>query len=379
MKNFLSKSLAKKENFSYQIIDFDKLLYIYLYDDFDIEDEALEEFLFEQGVLRLGIKDEFDYHLSYSQKHNLFFLKDEFLDKDKKLAIAEPLVFKSLAKCKFCVIILRKTYSFICFFDDEKLLLCKNIPKFNLDFLKDKTQAQKQELFEALFDTQAKIKDDINFQESQQIFVDDGGIGFLDFLKGQGDLDCEAVVSSDLNLKSGFFLKLEKGENFLRDFIPKKNIFLGISLAFIASVLCVFVYLGVSAFLKYYDYQENYAFLSENEKKGQDLNELFSKLQATSQENEEQIASLEKKLEDLHFEPMSHFFSALEPMTSLLRSYEIKLETFEFEGKKYKLVLIDNDKTQELIKSLYMNSHFILKSKELKEGFYTLVLELKND
>ena len=90
-------------------------------------------------------------NLLQDNKALVFLTLDENLDFKGDFAFAEPLLWRNLRAYDgfmqippfYAVFVLQKSYGYVAFLGDEKLLCLKNLPQFTLDYLQGKDEAQR--------------------------------------------------------------------------------------------------------------------------------------------------------------------------------------------------------------------------------------------
>lgn len=403
MKNILAKFLNPKgaNSQNAQVIEFDKILYIQL-EKPPLKNENLEEYLFEKACDELGIKEGFNYAMSYIlniDKSFVFLTLYENLEQKFDFAFCEALVWRNLNKWQdfvisqnkeifanktklstsYAVLVLRQNYGFVAFFEGENLLCLKNIPQFSLDYLQNKDQDIKQNFLEQRLYVFLKPLFEL-YECKSLVFINDE-FNFAQFLSNKLQVLNFKLgeFSSNFQIKDLVFLQMKREENtsnFLRHKI--KNIFLKRLVAgFLLSFLLGFIFPICEFYVRQNDIKNSFLNLND------DLNQKELRFDDLEKQNTNNTLSIEQMKARVDFinkelKPML-LLDTLQTLFSLIYQNRAKIVNLELKDREIKILMPNDKASAGFIKELYLNSFFTLKNKELLGDFYELSLELKNE
>lgn len=375
--HFLTKLFHSKAQ-NIQVIDFDKILYTELESP---KSNNLEEVLFDKACEELGIKESFDYAMSYTldeQKALVFLTSNANLNKQSDFAFAEPLIWQNLSQIQtniapfYAVFVLKENYGFVAFFANSKLLHLKNLPQFNASHLKNKDKAYKISFLNEKICEQSRVKELCRLYQSKIFVLDD-------------ELDLAHHLSSELKiphlktkihppqlqelLKKAQMQKHDEKANFLHHKIDD-SLLKRLLACFVLCFVLGFCVIVAEFFIKKHSLKSSFK-IDKNIPN-------FSTLQ---KENAQNALIIRQKKEVLtfineEFKP-SILLDTLKPLFTLLHQKAIKLESLKLSDNEITLLIPSDEASAEFIKELYAHSFFTLKHKELKNSLYELVLERK--
>lgn len=378
--------ISFKKEIKIEFASFDTLAYA------SIESVENEESLFEKACFELGIKELYSKQMAYMQAKNksLVFLKD-FKASKNPFIYPEPLKFLAFFGTKthfnnLCFIHIKAHYSYLAFYEDKNLVFCKNIPKFCLNFLHDKTN--KNELFEEFIIKQGRL-DELckNYKsEALALFVEAKESDFSSILSQRG-FNAFSIKRQDLKDQNLFYK--QEHANFQRHLKNKDtSLILKLLACVFISFILAFAYVSFQAYeaFKNYELLQSKEFDFKNTLKELELkeNELSKELENLSSQNELQSLHLQKEnqrmknLEDnLYLKSSINFLYTL---TKELNLHKITITSLKLEQNSLSIQAKQSLNLQNFITKLENhNLAFYLKNKELKEGFYTLTLEENNE
>lgn len=374
---FLAKLFHSKAP-NIQVIDFDKILYTELESP---KSNNLEEVLFDKACEELGIKESFNYAMSYTlneQKALVFLTSNANLNKQSDFAFAEPLIWQNLSQIQtdiapfYAVFVLKENYGFVAFFANSKLLHLKNLPQFNASHLKNKDKAYKISFLNEKICEQSRVKELCRLYQSKIFVLDD-------------ELDLAHHLSSELKiphlqtkihppqlqelLKKAQMQKHDEKANFLHhkaDDSLLKRLLACFVLCFVLG-FCVIV---AEFFIKKHSLKSSF-----------EIDKNIPNFSTLQKENAQNALIIRQKKEVLtfineEFKP-SILLDTLKPLFTLLHQKAIKLESLKLSDNEITLLIPSDEASAEFIKELYAHSFFTLKHKELKNSLYELVLERK--
>lgn len=375
--DFLAKLFHSKAP-NIQVIDFDKVIYTELESP---KSNNLEEVLFDKACEELGIKESFDYAMSYTldeQKALVFLTSSANLNKQSDFAFAEPLIWQNLSQMQtdiapfYAVFVLKENYGFVAFFGNSKLLHLKNLPQFNASHLKNKDKAYKISFLNEKICEQSRVKELCRLYQSKIFVLDD-------------ELDLAHHLSSELKiphlktkihpaklqelLKKAQMQKHDEKANFLHhkaDDSLLKRLLACFVLCFVLG-FCVIV---AEFFIKKHSLKSSF-----------EIDKNIPNFSSLQKENAQNALIIRQKKEVLtfineEFKP-SILLDTLKPLFTLLHQKAIKLESLKLSDNEITLLIPSDEASAEFIKELYAHSFFTLKHKELKNSLYELILERK--
>ncbi|TQR34695.1 hypothetical protein DMB92_01675 [Campylobacter sp. MIT 99-7217] len=373
--------ISFKKDIRAKFLDFDKLHYVQIAFS---DEQNLEEFFLKQACLELGLKDIFSYELAFLKDKNtahVFLCEYDDLDKEYDFITSEILCFSYLKALNtdesgnFCVLYFEKSYSFMAIFEDNILKICKNIPKYTQNLLKDKNKFDDKTF---LADLQSlELKELMQKYKSEEIFV------FFD----EEYKDLLALLQDNFALKSSYINKQtmsnllflaskeqNKDINFNKNFIFTQSKFfnqllLVFSLAFVLSIAYP-LYDFVDFKLKEDTYKHN---ISKNKLHQENTQKLKEEQAFMLEQKEELTKELSK-----HLNP-SFMLEILEKLSLALAQNKTKINSLNIENKN---LIISADKSpafERFSVQIYSNAYFILKDKKQDEGSLELFLEFKDE
>ncbi len=375
--DFLAKLFHSKAP-NIQVIDFDKILYTELESP---KSNNLEEVLFDKACEELGIKESFDYAMSYTldeQKALVFLTSNANLNKQSDFAFAEPLIWQNLSQMQtdiapfYAVFVLKENYGFVAFFGNSKLLHLKNLPQFNASHLKNKDKAYKINFLNEKICEQSRVKELCRLYQSKVFVLDD-------------ELDLTHHLSSELKiphlktkihpaklqelLKKAQMQKHDEKANFLHHKIDD-SLLKRLLTCFVLCFVLGFCVIVAEFFIKKHSLKSSF-----------EIDKNIPNFSTLQKENAQNALIIRQKKEVLtfiseEFKP-SILLDTLKPLFTLLHQKAIKLESLKLSDNEITLLIPSDEASAEFIKELYAHSFFTLKHKELKNSLYELVLERK--
>lgn len=375
--DFLAKLFHSKAP-NIQVIDFDKILYTELESP---KSNNLEEVLFDKACEELGIKESFDYAMSYTldeQKALVFLTSNANLNKQSDFAFAEPLIWQNLSQMQtdiapfYAVFVLKENYGFVAFFGNSKLLHLKNLPQFNASHLKNKDKAYKISFLNEKICEQSRVKELCRLYQSKVFVLDD-------------ELDLTHHLSSELKiphlqtkihpaklqelLKKAQMQKHDEKANFLHHKIDD-SLLKRLLACFVLCFVLGFCVIVAEFFIKKHSLKSSF-----------EIDKNIPNFSTLQKENAQNALIIRQKKEVLtfiseEFKP-SILLDTLKPLFTLLHQKAIKLESLKLSDNEITLLIPSDEASAEFIKELYAHSFFTLKHKELKNSLYELVLERK--
>lgn len=375
--DFLAKLFHSKAP-NIQVIDFDKILYTELESP---KSNNLEEVLFDKACEELGIKESFDYAMSYTldeQKALVFLTSNANLNKQSDFAFAEPLIWQNLSQMQtdiapfYAVFVLKENYGFVAFFGNSKLLHLKNLPQFNASHLKNKDKAYKINFLNEKICEQSRVKELCRLYQSKVFVLDD-------------ELDLTHHLSSELKiphlktkihpaklqelLKKAQMQKHDEKANFLHHKIDD-SLLKRLLTCFVLCFVLGFCVIVAEFFIKKHSLKSSF-----------EIDKNIPNFSTLQKENAQNAIIIRQKKEVLtfineEFKP-SILLDTLKPLFTLLHQKAIKLESLKLSDNEITLLIPSDEASAEFIKELYAHSFFTLKHKELKNSLYELVLERK--
>lgn len=375
--HFLTKLFHSKAQ-NIQVIDFDKILYTELESP---KSNNLEEVLFDKACEELGIKESFDYAMSYTldeQKALVFLTSNANLNKQSDFAFAEPLIWQNLSQIQtniapfYAVFVLKENYGFVAFFGNSKLLHLKNLPQFNASHLKNKNKAYKISFLNEKICEQSRVKELCRLYQSKIFVLDD-------------ELDLAHHLSSELKiphlktkihppqlqelLKKAQMQKHDEKANFLHHKIDD-SLLKRLLACFVLCFVLGFCVIVAEFFIKKHSLKSSF-----------EIDKNIPNFSTLQKENAQNALIIRQKKEVLtfineEFKP-SILLDTLKPLFTLLHQKAIKLESLKLSDNEITLLIPSDEASAEFIKELYAHSFFTLKHKELKNSLYELVLERK--
>lgn len=374
--DFLAKLFHSKAP-NIQVIDFDKILYTELESP---KSNNLEEVLFDKACEELGIKESFDYAMSYTldeQKALVFLTSNANLNKQSDFAFAEPLIWQNLSQMQtdiapfYAVFVLKENYGFVAFFGNSKLLHLKNLPQFNASHLKNKDKAYKISFLNEKICEQSRVKELCRLYQSKVFVLDD-------------ELDLTHHLSLELKiphlqtkihppqlqelLKKAQMQKHDEKANFLHRKIDD-SLLKRLLACFVLCFVLGFCVIVAEFFIKKHSLKSSF-----------EIDKNIPNFSTLQKENAQNALIIRQKKEVLtfindEFKP-SILLDTLKPLFTLLHQKAIKLESLKLSDNEITLLIPSDEASAEFIKELYAHS-FTLKHKELKNSLYELVLERK--
>lgn len=374
---FLAKLFHSKAP-NIQVIDFDKILYTELESP---KSNNLEEVLFDKACEELGIKESFNYAMSYTlneQKALVFLTSNANLNKQSDFAFAEPLIWQNLSQIQtdiapfYAVFVLKENYGFVAFFANSKLLHLKNLPQFNASHLKNKDKAYKISFLNEKICEQSRVKELCRLYQSKIFVLDD-------------ELDLAHHLSSELKiphlktkihppqlqelLKKAQMQKHDEKANFLHHKIDD-SLLKRLLACFVLCFVLGFCVIVAEFFIKKHSLKSSF-----------EIDKNIPNFSTLQKENAQNALIIRQKKEVLtfineEFKP-SILLDTLKPLFTLLHQKAIKLESLKLSDNEITLLIPSDEASAEFIKELYAHSFFTLKHKELKNSLYELVLERK--
>ena len=387
VKNDISTRFIPHKAPNLQVISFDKLLYTQL-ENVALKNENLDEVLFHRACDELGIKEHFNYTMNYvlqDDKALVFLILDENLDFKGDFAFAEPLLWRNLRAYDgfmqippfYAVFVLQKSYGYVAFFGDEKLLCLKNLPQFTLDYLQGKDEAQRLSFLDERICEQSRVKELCKLYQSKAfVFVSDE-LNLSSHLSARLGIShfCAQIQPQHKDLLVNLALKEvqrhDEKANFLQykadDSLPKRLL-----LVFVFCFALAFCGVLAEFFIKKHSLKSSFASAFDEKipnfealQKEKSTNALLLK------QKKEIIAYIDKELKP------TPLLDTLEMLFELLYKAKISPQNLKIEDKEITLLIANNEAGAEFIKELYANALFTLKNKELAGEFYELVLERK--
>lgn len=346
-----NKKFTKKA----QILSLNECLYLELEGSF-----ASEEELFSKACEKLDIEKRFEYAFSFMKseaKTHIFLSEFAKLDTSQKISLCDVILYRNLSKIKkeltsFCVFVLDEKSSYFAFFDKEKLLFIKPIPRAlkvlndeNLRLLNLKEYLEQFNCQHCFASTDQDLSPTFN----------------ASFLKLDQSLKDELL---ELELK-----RKDKSVDFLRDLHGKGLNFNQILLScFVLSFLICFFLKSV---LLYDELKENTK-LENQKNEHYSLNLIKEKLSL----NDEKIASQNTLLKELKpFHKDRKFLQKLQILFELFHENNTQMLSFDFEQEQFKISVKSlNDR---LLNDLYNNDFFILEEKQVDQEKTILFLKAR--
>ena len=374
---------------STQVIGFDKLLYTEL-SNVALGDENLDEVLFDRACAELGIKESFNYAMSFilqDDKALVFLTLYENLEQRCDFAFAEPLLWRNLRAYQgftqtqippfYTVFVLEQNYGYVAFFGNEKLLYLKNLPQFTLKYLRDKDKTQRLGFLNERICEQSRIKElCVLYQSKAFVFVKDE-LNLSTYLSEKLEIPhFKAQIQAqrgDLQANLAFkeAQRHDERANFLQhkadDSLPKR-------LLLVFGLCFALAFGGVLAEFFIKEHALKSSFASEIDEKMPNFETLQKEQSANAlllKQKKEIIAYIDREFKP---EPL---LDTLKTLFELLYQAKISPQSLKIENKEITLLIANDEKGAEFIKELYANDFFTLKHKELAGTLYELVLEHK--
>ena len=371
-----------------QVMSFDKLLYTEL-ENVALGDENLDEVLFDKACDELGIKERFDYAMSYilqDDKALVFLTLNENLEQKCDFAFAEPLLWRNLRVYQgftqtqippfYAVFVLSQNYGYVVFLGDEKLLYLKNLPQFTLKYLQNKDKAEQLSFIDERICEQSRVNELCKLYQSKAfVFVNDE-LNLSAYLSEKLEMPhIKAQIqaqSKDLQANLAFkeAQRHDEKANFLQykaDDTLLKRLLLVFALCFALAFSAV----GVEFFIKWQQLKSSFERIDEKKPSFDDLQKENSANALLLKQKKAIIAYVDRE-----FKPVL-LLDTLEVLFELLYQKQIKPQSLKIEDKEITLLIPNDEIGAEFIKELYANDFFTLKHKELAGTHYELVLERK--
>lgn len=370
-----------------QVVKFDKIFYVWL-ENLAFKDENLEEVLFERACDELGIKERFDYGMSYvldDDKALVFLTLDENLDFKGDFAIAEPLLWRSLHRAQnlakaqippfYAVLVLQKSYGYVAFFGDDRLLGLKNLPLFSFDYLSRKDETARQDfLNERVIEPLRAL---CHAHRAQMLVLVGDELALGEFVSAKLELSsfCLDKFAAKAHFKLNEwaeFLQIKaqnKASNFLRHKLKESSPNKLIS-GFVACFVLGFCFVGAEFLLKRQALKNSFE-LDTQLPKISDLQKESKAYAQQIRQNKEILAYMSQELTP------TPLLDTMKALFALLYESQITLQSLEFSANEIKILIPHSQTSENFIKNLYANALFTLKNKELAGDFYELVLERK--
>lgn len=340
-----------------KIIEFSHCLFIKM----EVEND---ENLLENACTELGITDFERYEACWGADFAFLCEKSELKNCDN--AYPEALLYRHLSRFKlgekYAVLVLKNDYAFTAFFDEQRLIYCRQAAHFGRKNLLDLNERQtliddflNEHLIQALKD-----------YESEVLVVVNDDVDLTNALKYNVSLP----IYHSKDLFKGALIRFEKKQgttNFLRKQSSDEDLLKRLMMGFCgAFLLCVFAVFG--------DYfYEHYRLKSLLDSQNVDVS-----VKKTHAKNAKIIAEKSEIIEraKAEFSPLL-LVEMFERLFFRMSESKAMAQSIEFRDNSIKLTLQNTQNNTLFVNKIHENTEFSVISKETNGDFLYVILEIK--